>query len=113
MSLIFSGFYLHFLPIIYEIMVNDDLKTRTYMNKSIGRLIEIQRLNSDNPDDCKYVIDITCALSLQNWDNMRSICSQLEDDKNKQYDAVFMFLMFYAKVCFILWVLCRSEVDFL
>lgn len=40
-SLLFVGFYVHFLIIVLDLVLNDDLKTKNYILKSLNQLIDI------------------------------------------------------------------------
>jgi hypothetical protein len=39
--MIFTGFYLHFVSMLLELVKNDDLKTRTYMFLALTKLMQI------------------------------------------------------------------------
>jgi hypothetical protein len=38
----FSGFYLHFAPVIFALAKNDDIKKRHNTIKKLGKLIDVQ-----------------------------------------------------------------------
>lgn len=41
LAILFVGFYLHFLAIVLDLVLNDDLKTKNYILLSLNKLIEI------------------------------------------------------------------------
>jgi len=41
LSLIFMGFYLHFLAIVLDLVLNDDLKTKNYIIQALNNIIDI------------------------------------------------------------------------
>lgn len=55
------GFYMHFLSIIFSLVLNDDLKTKNYLLLALNKIITID-VDSENTLD--ELIDVTCALSL-------------------------------------------------
>lgn len=40
-TIIYTGFYLHFVQIIYEVVRNEDIKTRLHMIQALTKLIDI------------------------------------------------------------------------
>lgn len=58
-SLIFTGFYMHFMSMLFELVLNDDLKTKTYLFMSLMQILSIKDYATNS-----NMIDISCALSL-------------------------------------------------
>lgn len=54
---IFTGFYLHFVSTLFELVKNDDIKVRNYLYLSLMKLVTIHR-------DYDDMLDITCPISL-------------------------------------------------
>ena len=65
-SLIFTGFYLHFAPVIFDLIKNDDIKKKHNLIKKLGKLIDIQEYmanNEKNSNSKNEILDISCAIS--------------------------------------------------
>ncbi|CAD8122918.1 unnamed protein product [Paramecium sonneborni] len=109
-SVIFMGFYMHFLSIIFQLVLNDDLKTRNYILQALNRIITI---DMDQENALHELIDITCSLSLQSWNLMRTVVIYIEKKKKIEYNYVYGFLALYGAMCFGGFTLCNFELPFM
>ena len=65
-SLMFTGFYLHFAPVIFDLIKNDDIKKRHNIIKKLRKLIDIQEYMANQEKNSTSeieILDISCALS--------------------------------------------------
>lgn len=60
---IFCGFYMHFLSLVYELTINDDLITKNYIMVALEKLISLRTLQTygEHPE----MLDITCPIRLE------------------------------------------------
>lgn len=61
-SMIFTGFYLHFAPVVFDLIKNDDIKKRHNIIKKLRKLINIKKYMA-NAEKNFEILDISCALS--------------------------------------------------
>jgi len=110
-TIVFGGFYMHFVEICCIMNLNDDLKTRNQILLVIKKLIDIQSYMQSHQST--ILIDISCALSLQSWDTMRHITLLIDKARANKYTFLFGFLVLYAKICLGAYIICFFKISFI
>jgi len=59
-SSILIVFYMHFVSMLFVLIVNDDIRTKRYIYQALQKLINLEEYSSQG--DNLSLIDITCSL---------------------------------------------------
>lgn len=83
---LFGGMYLNMISILIDLILNEDLRGRTYIMKVMETLLTQKSTEEEEdkggfwgdpdkelPENLKFKLDLGCNLSLESWDNARRL----------------------------------------